>query len=503
MEENSDLATDSEPEESVQMTEDNHEVEITPEQTEHIVTFSMSTGNEDLDECAKVLKENNWDLDRAVNATLAGTSGPPSPISAPQTATETTASVSNIINLSDDEEFPENFIRRRRPPMEESLDHDDVPPPPPIGPELQPDLTLTGSTVARRPSGTVITMLVSFMSLAVRSPWFLVKNTFSLVSSWWRNLGTELTPAQQVDEFAIKFNKKYDDSEITWMKCPYNAAVNAVRSNLRPVIVYLANELKTEKSDNFAQLLVALNKSISRRIDFWGCDIISPEAVRTADQVKATIFPCVLILGLHKDKQSIIWRTALDNIDIEDLKLQVERAEAELVTARHEAQVRQMDRSLREQQDAEFERTMEADRKRLEEARLKKESEERKLLEAEEKKKLVKRKLTETRERKISARNNLAVEPENGIRLQFKLPNGAKFIRKFVEEAPISDIFLYVESLEDSPGECFISSVFPVRKITPSETRSLAELGIKNNDQLMIQAVELFSSDEDESDESD
>jgi len=378
---------------------------------------------------------------------------------------------------------------------------DDIPPPPPIGPELQPDLTVTGNTVARRPSGTLITMLVSFMSLAVRSPWVIVKNTLSLVSSWWRNLGPERTPAQQVDEFAIKFNKKYD--EITWMKCPYNAAVNAVRSNLRPVIVYLANELKTEKSDNFAKLLVALNTNLSGRIDFWGCDIMSPEAVRTADQVKATIFPCILILGLHKDKQSIIWRTALDNIDIEDLKLQVERAEAELVTARHEAQVRQMDRSLREQQDAEFQRTMEADRKRLEEARLKKESEERKLQEAEEKKELVKRRLTETRERKISARNNLAVEPENGIRLQFKLPNGAKFIRKFVEDAPISDIFLYVESLEDSPGQCFISTVFPVRKITPSETRSLAELGIKNNDQLMIQAVELFSSDEDESDESD
>ena len=88
-----------------------------------------------------------------------------------------------------------------------------------------------------------------------------MKNTFSFVSSWWRNLGPELTPAQQVDDFAVKFNKKYDEVislssifvfifsfKITWMKCPYNAAVNAVRSNLRPVIVYLANELKTEKS---------------------------------------------------------------------------------------------------------------------------------------------------------------------------------------------------------------------------------------------------------------
>ena len=60
MDSNSDLAADSEPEESVQMTEDNHEVEITPEQTEQIVTFSMSTGNEDLDECAKVLKVSSF-----------------------------------------------------------------------------------------------------------------------------------------------------------------------------------------------------------------------------------------------------------------------------------------------------------------------------------------------------------------------------------------------------------------------------------------------------------
>ena len=49
------------------------------------------------------------------------------------------------------------------------------------------------------------------MSLAVRSPWTIVKNTFSFISSWWLKLGPELTPAQQVDDFAVKFNKKYDE----------------------------------------------------------------------------------------------------------------------------------------------------------------------------------------------------------------------------------------------------------------------------------------------------
>ena len=71
MEANSDLAPDSsEPEENAQMTEDNHEVEITPEQTEQIVTFSMSTGNEDLDECARVLRVRSFLHGRFLHFTL-------------------------------------------------------------------------------------------------------------------------------------------------------------------------------------------------------------------------------------------------------------------------------------------------------------------------------------------------------------------------------------------------------------------------------------------------
>ena len=53
-------------------------------------------------------------------------------------------------------------------------------------------------------------------------------------------------------------------------------------------------------------------------------------------------------------------------------------AEAELVTARHELELRDMDRRLREEQDLEFARTEEADRKRLAEEEAKKCEEEEK-----------------------------------------------------------------------------------------------------------------------------
>ena len=72
-------------------------------------------------------------------------------------------------------------------------------------------------------------------------------------------------------------------------------------------------------------------------------------------------------------------------------------AEAELVTARHEEQMRRMDRELREEQDLEFQRTMEADRVRMEELKKQKEEEELKLKMAEEKENMKIRRQTEHR----------------------------------------------------------------------------------------------------------
>ena len=77
-------------------------------------------------------------------------------------------------------------------------------------------------------------------------------------------------------------------------------------------------------------------------------------------------------------------------------------AEAELVTARHELEMRDMDRRLREEQDLEFQRTMEADRKRIEEENKKKQEEEDKIRAAEEKANERIRRVTEHRVRPFS-----------------------------------------------------------------------------------------------------
>ena len=47
---------------------------------------------------------------------------------------------------------------------------------------------------------------------------------------------------------------------------------------------------------------------------------------------------------------------------------------------------------------------------------------------------------------------------------------------------------VYVQSLDDAPGDYFLSTVFPTKKIDLADnSKTLKDFGIKNNDQLMVQ----------------
>merc|ERR1711937_233788 len=436
--------------------------DVTPEQTDKIVSYSAATGNDDLDVCQSNLREHDWDLAAAISATMGSSSVP-----------DLQASSSNeSLSISGE------GIRQRNVPS------DEIPAPPPIGPLLPPNHQTQTALVPSSFFSDLISSLFAFTRLILSSPQTLVSNAYSFALSWWNSLGPELPPLQQVQDFKISFNKKYD--EISWLNCSYKSAIGSIRSNLKPIIVFLANEHKRDEMDKFATILLTLKSDLSDRIEFWGCDVKFSEGARTADQLYVGSFPSILIAGLQDKQQQIIYRTCNPDIPLEEVKTRIEMAEAELVTARHEEQMRRMDRELREEQDLEFQRTMEADRVRMEELKKQKEEEELKLKMAEEK-------------------ENLASEPTSGgLRIQFKLPNGSRHTRKFLEEQKVGDLFIYVQSLDDAPGDYFLSTVFPTKKIDLADnSKTLKDFGIKNNDQLMVQAIANEFSSDDSSEDSD
>ena len=100
--------------------------------------------------------------------------------------------------------------------------------------------------------------------------------------------------------------------------------MSSIRTNLKPVIVYLANEQKPNEMDQFATLLITLNNEFKSRVQFWGCDISQPEGARTGDTLQCGMFPCIFIIGLQNNQQSVLYRTCFGNTAIDDLRRNVE-----------------------------------------------------------------------------------------------------------------------------------------------------------------------------------
>ena len=81
-------------------------------------------------------------------------------------------------------------------------------PPPPEPPLVAP----AASTAIATPStfSRLLTTILSFSTLIIKSPLEFVANAYLLIKTWWSNLGPELTPIQQVTQFGANFNKSYD-----------------------------------------------------------------------------------------------------------------------------------------------------------------------------------------------------------------------------------------------------------------------------------------------------
>ena len=59
--------------------------------------------------------------------------------------------------------------------------------------------------------GELFSSLFAFTRLMLSSPQTLVTNALNFAVTWWRSLGPELPPLQQVQDFKLSFNKKYDE----------------------------------------------------------------------------------------------------------------------------------------------------------------------------------------------------------------------------------------------------------------------------------------------------
>ena len=180
------------------------------------------------------------------------------------------------------------------------------------------------------------------------------------------------------------------------------------------------------------------------------------------------------------------FRTDLELIqELTSLEQLFADAEGEYQEGQQDREQIEIDRILREEQEAAYQTALATDRQREEAVREAKEAEEnlqreeaRRLREEKEKEESLKTQL-ETR------RRNLSPEPTGeGINLAFRLTNGKRLKRKFAPNQPISALYDFVDTHSDNDLDASVSYTFesnyPKRSFPPSSS-TLVEMQVPNN----------------------
>ncbi len=161
----------------------------------------------------------------------------------------------------------------------------------------------------------------------------------------------------------------------------------------------------------------------------------------------------------------------------------------------------QASRNIREQQDAAYQASLRADQEKAEKARQEQELlMKQKELEEKEKER-IERDKQEKIQRREYLKENLVPEPVDGkiAKMSIRLPNGDRYIRKFDANAPLQQLYDFVESNDLQPidilAEIVVVNTYPRREYR-DKTISFEDAGLYPNASVIVE--ELIESDVDE-----
>lgn len=304
-------------------------------------------------------------------------------------------------------------------------------------------------------------------------------------------------------------------------KCSYSSVLQKAKNDLKFLLVYLHSK-EHDLSDNFVQKVLCSEKFtgfLSERRDellFWGASVEYSEGFQCSDILQAYSFPFVSLLVYKQGDarnisgMKIVLRqydfpelavsspqfnitAAVDNF-VKNLELVIRKENALLLQLKQEKVQREMERSLREQQDQAYEESLRKDR-------LKAEQEEQKRLEEERRLELERQKEEALKERRAVCISRLKPEPEVGaenvIRIVFRMPSGKRVERRFHKDdnTKVDDLYCFIGSLEEMDDVGDFNLCFGYPKVSLDEKERLLKdvegFGIS----AMLVVEEIFSEE--------
>lgn len=451
---------------------------LTNEQTEKVLQFQDLTGIEDMSVCRDVLIRHQWDLEVAVQEQMNIREGRPSSFVGSRDVRAPA-----VIN----DRFLQQIFSATMPGGRTARS---------ITPGPMPR-SITGII------GYIINMVFQYCYSTISSILgaFLGGNEERIVTD----------PLGDVMSFIRSYSDRYPEHPVFYQGT-YAQALNDAKQELRFLLVYLHKDpTKNTDVDSFCSQTLA-NRTvidfINRNTLLWGCDISSPEGYRVSHSINARSYPIMVLIALRANRMVIMGRFEGDCTSeelINRLQTVINGNDVWLSQARADRLERNLTQTLRQQQDEAYLQSLRADeeKERMRQLEREKEREAEEALERE--KQEVEKRKEEIAQLKLDMTEQIDSEPPadaaNVISVVFKLPNGARIERRFLQSNSLIDVSNYLFCHPSTPDEFEITTNFPKRVIysksndfdcstSSNANKTLIDVGLKNREVLFVNDLE-------------
>ncbi|RAL05319.1 clathrin-mediated endocytosis regulator UBX3 [Aspergillus ibericus CBS 121593] len=270
-----------------------------------------------------------------------------------------------------------------------------------------------------------------------------------------------LGPKDTAARFIREFEEEYGTNSIEFLENGYNMALEKAHRDLKFLLVVL---LAPEHDDTNSWVRDTL---LSREVtDFvndqqnsilvWGGNVQDSEAYQVSNSLRCTKFPFAAAI-VHTPNVSSTAMSVVSRISgttspaefVEKLRSAIAQHKEPLERIRATRAEQQASRSLREQQDSAYERSLAIDRERARQRREEEAARQREEQEAAERQAAEEKRIHDLAQWKQWRAQSIPEEPgpdvKDAVRISIRLPSGERVIRKFAPEAPLDELYAFVE----------------------------------------------------------
>lgn len=287
--------------------------------------------------------------------------------------------------------------------------------------------------------------------------------TLPTFQSAGRNTGGRrpLGPKDTALRFIREFEEEYGPHSLPFLENGYNMALEKAHQDLKFLLIVLVSPEHDITPSWVRETLLATDvvnfiNDPQNHMLLWGGNVQDAEAYQVSNSLRCTKFPFAALIvhtpNVSSTAMSIVSRIAGPTSPTDflaKLRTCLSQNKAQLDRIRNQRAEQQASRTLREEQDSAYERSLAQDRERARQRREAEAESQRAEREAEEKRAEADKFARNLEQWKRWRAQSLPQEPpatdKDSVRISIRLASGDRVIRRFAGHAEIEEVYAFVE----------------------------------------------------------